>query len=66
MNLFNFLPLAAILDGKFIVMHAGISPEFHFVSDINKIKRDIEPPLSGALCDLLWSDPIDNNHGNIS
>ena len=27
------------------------------MEDINKIDRFIEPPLSGFLCDLLWSDP---------
>lgn len=28
------------------------------IDDINKINRFVDPPLSGFLCDLLWSDPL--------
>lgn len=54
---FESLPLAADVNGDYLCMHGGISPELKTVDDINKIDRFIEPPLSGFLCDLLWSDP---------
>jgi serine/threonine-protein phosphatase 2B catalytic subunit len=42
-------------------MHGGISPHLADTEEIMKINRRIEPPLSGLLCDLLWSDPVDDN-----
>lgn len=27
------------------------------LSDIKSIKRFVEPPVSGVMCDLLWADP---------
>ena len=56
-DVFMFLPVVGLIDDKIICMHGGISPELKTVDDINKIDRFIEPPLSGFLCDLLWSDP---------
>ena len=41
-------------------MHGGISPDLNSKSDIDSINRFIEPPLHGFLCDLLWSDPMDD------
>ncbi len=33
------------------------------LSQINEIDRFVEPPGEGLLCDLLWSDPIDETTG---
>ena len=57
---FEALPLAADVSGSYLCMHGGISRELHKLSDIQKINRFIEPPLSGFMCDLLWSDPLDD------
>lgn len=54
---FEALPIAADVNGDYLCMHGGISPDLSTVEDINKIKRFVEPPLKGFLCDLLWSDP---------
>jgi serine/threonine-protein phosphatase 2B catalytic subunit len=59
MELFDALPLGAIINKKFIAFHGGISPQLKNVKDLNKINRFKEPPKSGVFCDLLWSDPID-------
>ena len=54
---FEAMPISADVNGDYLCMHGGISPELQTVEDVNKIDRHIEPPLSGFLCDLLWSDP---------
>ena len=54
---FEALPIAADVNGDYLCMHGGISPEMQTLDDINKVDRFVEPPLSGFLCDLLWSDP---------
>jgi serine/threonine-protein phosphatase PP1 catalytic subunit len=54
---FNFLPLTAIVEEKIFCMHGGLSPELNKIDDIEAIKRPVEIPDQGILCDLLWSDP---------
>jgi len=62
---FDALPLAAIVEtkemGRFFSCHGGISPSFKTIEDINGIDRFQEPPDDGGLCDIIWSDPIDND-----
>ena len=58
LELFNTLPLACIVNNKFLCIHGGISPDLMKIDDINtKINRFEEPKEKGSLCDLLWSDP---------
>lgn len=38
-------------------MHGGLSPELVDLNVISNIKRPIDVPDEGLLCDLLWSDP---------
>jgi serine/threonine-protein phosphatase 2B catalytic subunit len=57
---FEAMPIAADVNGDYLCMHGGISPHLKLISDIEKINRFVEPPLSGFLCDLLWSDPLDD------
>jgi len=59
MESFDNLPLAATINGKFLVVHGGLSPELPNVKAINRINRFQEPPREGLLCDLLWSDPLE-------
>ncbi len=65
MDLFDTLPISATINGKFIAFHGGISPEFKTIAELNKIDRFREPPASGALCDILWSDPVDREDGHL-
>jgi serine/threonine-protein phosphatase 2B catalytic subunit len=57
MDMFDTLPLCALLDSKFLCCHGGIGPSFHTLEDINRIDRFSEPPEAGPMCDLLWADP---------
>ena len=61
---FDMLPLACIINKKFLAVHGGISPELVVLDDISKINRYAEPPRQGIFCDLLWSDPIANDTGS--
>ena len=56
-ELFNFLPVAALIDEKILCMHGGLSPELKNLQNIENISRPTEIPDTGLLCDLLWSDP---------
>eukprot|EP00163_Fabomonas_tropica_P029698 TRINITY_DN646_c0_g1_i1.p1 TRINITY_DN646_c0_g1~~TRINITY_DN646_c0_g1_i1.p1 ORF type:complete len:506 (+),score=140.78 TRINITY_DN646_c0_g1_i1:565-2082(+) len=64
MEAFDCLPLAALLNKKFLCVHGGISPDIKKVSDINNINRFREPPTSGPMCDLLWADPMEESPDN--
>jgi len=63
MDSFDLMPLACIVNGKFIAVHGGLSPELKTIDDINRLERFKEPPKQGLFCDLLWSDPVDNEEG---
>eukprot|EP00007_Cunea_sp_BSH-02190019_P007459 CAMPEP_0174231216 /NCGR_PEP_ID=MMETSP0417-20130205/1788_1 /TAXON_ID=242541 /ORGANISM="Mayorella sp, Strain BSH-02190019" /LENGTH=594 /DNA_ID=CAMNT_0015309055 /DNA_START=12 /DNA_END=1796 /DNA_ORIENTATION=- len=61
MTAFDALPLAVKVTsprGDYLLMHGGPSPHLEKVEDINEIDRFVETPKTGALCDLLWSDPL--------
>jgi len=61
MTIFDALPLAAVLNKRYFCVHAGLSPDVRSVKDIDKIYRFQEIPREGPLCDLLWSDPAEEN-----
>lgn len=65
MDLFDTIPISAIINKRFIAFHGGISPELKTIKDLNKIDRFQEPPKQGLFCDLLWSDPYDNPKGKL-
>ncbi|KAF5747694.1 putative protein phosphatase-1 [Tripterygium wilfordii] len=54
---FNCLPVTAIVDGKILCMHGGLSPEMDSLDQIRAIERPADVPDQGLLCDLLWADP---------
>ena len=59
-TLFNFLPITALVGGKILCMHGGLSYESKDIDQLKYIKRPTEIPDSGLLCDLVWSDPDEN------
>jgi len=59
-EVFHWLPLAAVIQDSVFVVHGGLSTYNDgavTLDDINSIQRNREPPESGLMSDLLWSDP---------
>ena len=58
MDLFDHMPVAAIVNGQYIALHGGISRSLENIEDINSIDRIEEPKDNTILSDLLWADPL--------
>ncbi|KAJ9463750.1 Serine/threonine-protein phosphatase alpha-2 isoform [Diplonema papillatum] len=54
---FNCFPVAAVIDEKIFCMHGGLSPELENMDQIRNIRRPVDVPDQGLICDLLWGDP---------
>mmetsp|Transcript_4604 Transcript_4604/g.11269 ORF Transcript_4604/g.11269 Transcript_4604/m.11269 type:complete len:515 (-) Transcript_4604:620-2164(-) len=59
MECFDALPLACLINGKFLGVHGGISPDLVSLKQLDRTDRFAEPPREGVLCDLIWADPMD-------
>lgn len=64
MDSFDCLPVAAVVNENFFTVHGGLSPQLEELTDIDQIYRFEEPPKDGIYCDMLWSDPVDNDIGD--
>lgn len=58
-DVFDYFPLAAIVESKIFCVHSGISPDIETLEQINKIDRIQETPPYGPLRDFLYSKPDD-------
>ena len=59
-EIFCFLPLGCVLNAKVLVVHGGLfSRPDVTLDDLRRIDRNREPPEEGDMCDILWSDPMD-------
>ncbi|KAI5963214.1 uncharacterized protein KGF55_003006 [Candida pseudojiufengensis] len=56
-DVFNSLPIAAVINDKIFCVHGGLSPDLTDFKQIENIKRPTDVPDKGLLADLLWSDP---------
>lgn len=62
-EIFDYLSLSAIINGRIFCVHGGLSPSIEKLDQIRVIDRKQEVPHDGPMCDLLWSDPEDTNNG---
>jgi serine/threonine-protein phosphatase 6 catalytic subunit len=58
-EVFDYFTLAAVIDGRILCVHGGLSPDLTTIDEIRLIDRQQEIPHEGAYCDLMWSDPAD-------
>jgi serine/threonine-protein phosphatase 2A catalytic subunit len=65
-DLFDYLPLTALIEDSIFCLHGGLSPALETLDDIRQINRFQEVPHEGAMCDLLWADPDDGRGWGIS
>lgn len=62
-DVFNYLPVCAVIQDRVICMHGGLSQEMldetgpKVRARVSALPRPAEVPDSGFLCDLLWADP---------
>ncbi|RNF26555.1 serine/threonine protein phosphatase [Trypanosoma conorhini] len=56
-EVFDCLPIGALIEGRGLCVHGGLSPEVHAIHHIHLLKRRQEVPNDGAFSDLVWSDP---------
>ena len=62
-DVFNCLPVSALVDEKILCMHGGLSPEIESLQQIADLSRPCDVPDVGLMCDLLWSDPDTSVNG---
>ena len=64
-DLFDCLPLGALVDSQIFCVHGGLSPSIDSLDQVQQLPRE-EVPHEGPMCDLLWSDPDDRSGWGIS
>lgn len=56
-EVFDMLPMAAIISNAIYCVHGGLSPEIKLADQVALFERRNELPPSGPLSDIVWSDP---------
>ncbi|KAL7719015.1 Serine/threonine-protein phosphatase [Entamoeba marina] len=59
-SIFEFMTTAAVLDNSIFCVHGGLSQSVDTIDEIRKIERTKQIPPTGPYCELLWSDPDEN------
>ena len=59
------MPLAAVVNGTYFCVHGGLSEDLKSIYDIEKVNRFKEIPRKGLMCDMLWSDPVEDIKGKV-
>jgi diadenosine tetraphosphatase ApaH/serine/threonine PP2A family protein phosphatase len=56
---FNWIPLAAVLGRRVLVVHGGLfSRDDVKLDELRRLDRNQQPPDSGLMCEMMWSDPM--------
>ncbi|OHT13141.1 Ser/Thr protein phosphatase [Tritrichomonas foetus] len=62
-EIFNYLPIAAVIGEVIFAVHGGISPLLNTMEDIEKIEFPLTNCDNELISDLMWSDPDPNKYG---
>lgn len=54
------MPITALVGDSIFAVHGGLSPNINSIDQIRTLNRIIDPE-GGSICDLLWSDPSDED-----
>jgi serine/threonine-protein phosphatase 2A catalytic subunit len=65
-DLFDYLPLTALIEKQIFCLHGGLSPSIDSLDHVMSLDRVQEVPHEGPMCDLVWSDPDDRCGWGIS
>ena len=65
-DLFDYLPLTALVENRIFSLHGGLSPSIDTLDHVRQLDRVQEVPHEGPMCDLLWSDPDERSGWGIS
>jgi diadenosine tetraphosphatase ApaH/serine/threonine PP2A family protein phosphatase/Ca2+-binding EF-hand superfamily protein len=65
-SVFDWLPLAACIEGKILCLHGGPGATLTSVDEIRKIQRPValgvgRTEMTAVLWDILWSDPTEDD-----
>lgn len=56
-RVFDYMPMAAVIDNEVFCTHGGIGPGLETLSQISSIRRPHRGACNGVACDLMWADP---------
>jgi serine/threonine-protein phosphatase 2A catalytic subunit len=65
-DLFDYMPLTALIENRIFCLHGGLSPSIETLDQVRALDRIQEVPHAGPMCDLLWSDPDDRTGWGLS
>ena len=58
-DVFDMLPLAAVISNRIYCVHGGLSPDIRLADQVALLERRQEVPVTGPITDMVWSDPED-------
>ena len=64
-EVFNFLPLAALVENQIFCVHGGLSPKIQKIDELQAIDRAHLDPETSAIDDLLTAD-VDDTYAGFS
>lgn len=56
-DLFDYFPIAAIINNQYFCVHGGLSPDLLNLSNLRVYSRVCEPDITSFVGHLMWSDP---------
>ena len=51
-DLFDYLPIGAVIDNRILCIHGGLSPTMSTIDQMKMLTRNVEIPTHGVLCGI--------------